>query len=91
MILTLILGGLAGWAARPAEPKITEIILGFVGEENLLEGPDRRVMSLVVCLMLAGVLLWIGTDHGSPFLFALAAGAGYFQAEIREAILNRKA
>lgn len=91
MILTILLGALAGWAARPAEPKITEIVLGFTGEENLPAEIDRRVMSLVVCLALAGLLLWIGTDGGSPFLFVIAAGAGYFQAEIREAILNRKA
>ena len=91
MILTLILGALAGVAARPAEQKVTEILLGFVGQDNMPGGTDMRVMSLLVCMTLAGVLLWIGTEGASPFVFALAAGLGYFQAEIREAILNRRA
>lgn len=90
MILTLILGALAGWGARPAEPKVTEILHGFIGEENLPKEVDRRVLSLLACMLLASVLLWIGSDRTSLFLFVLAAAGGYFQAEIREAILNRR-
>lgn len=91
MILTALLGALAGFAARPAEPKITEIFGDFLGESHLPQEGDRKVLAFATCLAVAAIVLWIGSEDASPFVFAVSAGLGYFQAEIREAILNRRA
>lgn len=91
MILTLILSAAAGWAARPAEPKITDFLISLVGEENLPAGPDRRVATVLACLFGAAILIQLGEGEVSTVVFAIGAILGYFQQQIREAILNRQA
>ncbi len=90
MILTLILSALAGWAARPLEPRITEFLVSLIGADNLPASDDRRVAALLVTLLGAALVLWIGTSGSSPVVLVIGAALGYFQQELREAILSRQ-
>ncbi|MDA7424119.1 hypothetical protein [Thalassococcus lentus] len=90
MLMTILLAGLAGWAARPAETKIAETLAGFVGEQGLQSQADRRAAALLVCLIGAGLVLWILDARGGALVFSIGAALGYFFNDIREAILNRQ-
>ena len=89
MILTLIASALAGWGARPAEPRITETFIGVVGQDRIPSEPDRRVLSLLVCLLGAALFLWMSGVPVRPGVFVLGAALGYFQKDLREAIVSR--
>ncbi|WGW03068.1 hypothetical protein [Tropicibacter oceani] len=90
MILTLILAALAGWAARPAEPRITEILLSALGREGLPDAIDRRVAALLVTLLGAALVLWLLDAPGRPVIFVIGAILGYFQQDIRDRLTNRQ-
>ena len=89
MILTLILSALAGHAARPAEPRITEILISALGRDNLPSGVDRRIAALLLCLMAAALVLALLDVDGRPVVFIFGALIGYFQEQIRAALTNR--
>ncbi|MDJ0823190.1 MAG: hypothetical protein QNJ09_15445 [Paracoccaceae bacterium] len=91
MILTLICAVLAGWAAKPAEPKVVEMLIRALGEERLPDAAGRRVASLCATLLVAAIVLMLGNVSVSPVLFVLGAFLGYFQAEIRNLLTNRQA
>ncbi|MFZ7089771.1 hypothetical protein [Primorskyibacter sp. 2E233] len=90
MILTLIFSALAGWAVRPAEPRITEILISALGRERLPEGKDRRIAALLVTMFGAALVLWLLDVSGRPTIFVIGAALGYFQQEIRDALTNRQ-
>lgn len=90
MILTLILGVAAGWAARPGEPKVTEFLISLMGRENLPDAQDRRAASLLVCLLLGAAVCALLGLYARIFVFVLGACLGFFQAQLREAILTRR-
>ncbi|CUH77017.1 hypothetical protein [Tropicibacter naphthalenivorans] len=90
MILTLIIGVVAGYAARPAEPKMTEALVSLLGADNLPDVQDRRAASLLLCLLLGAALCALLGLWARVFVFVFGAALGYFQANIREAILNRR-
>lgn len=89
MLLTLIISAAAGYAAKIVEPRILELLLGFIGEDTLPDAADRRVASLLICLLAAGLVIALGFGSSSVFVFALGAFLGYFQEQIREAILKQ--
>ena len=90
MVLTLIVAALAGWAARPLEPRLTELLLGTLGAAVLSEAAARRVIALLVTLFCAAILLWVLGARSGLAPFVLAAGIGHFQRELREAVISRK-
>ncbi|MDU8913336.1 hypothetical protein [Aestuariicoccus sp. MJ-SS9] len=90
MILTLILAAAAGWATRPAEPQVTEALLRLLGEEGLPDATGRRVAAFAAMLAVAAVFLALLDVEGHPLMLILGGALGYFQQEIREAILARR-
>ena len=90
MFLSLILGALAGWAARPLEPRLTDIHVVRIGADFVPDAPGRRVAALIVTTTIAAVFLALLNVHGPVLLFVLGAGLGHFQAELREFWLSRQ-
>ncbi|MBP0480937.1 hypothetical protein [Sagittula salina] len=90
MILTVILGALAGWAAKRIEPQVTDQLYRWLGDRDMIADQDRGVASLLVCLLAAAALLSLLGEGGRVFLFSVLVALGYFQEELREALLSRK-
>ncbi|MBV2360724.1 hypothetical protein KUH32_13130 [Thalassococcus sp. CAU 1522] len=89
MILTLILAAAAGWAVKPAEPKVTEFLVRQLGEDRLPDAADRRVATLLILAFAAAMVLGLGADGARPVAFVMGIAVGYFHEEIRRAMLRR--
>ena len=83
MLLTFLVAGLAGWAARLAEPRITDSLRGLLGEDALRDPADRRAGAVLVALIAAGVVLALLDADGNTLAFGLGAGGGYFFEALR--------
>ncbi|GAA4224941.1 hypothetical protein GGQ68_001834 [Sagittula marina] len=90
MILTVILGALAGWGARQIETQVTDQLYRWLGDDHMIADQDRGVASLLLCLMAAAAILSLLGESGRVFLFTLIASLGYFQQELRASVLSRK-
>ena len=90
MVMTLILGALAGVLARQGQRQIIEALARFLDEEQMPDAAGRQVAALLVALLVAALLLFLLGVNAPPFLLVLAGGLGFFQQEIREAILSRR-
>lgn len=90
MLLSLILGALAGWAARPLEPRLTNILVARIGADLLPDAPSLRVAALIATTTVAAVFMALLNVHGPVLLFVLGVGLGHFQAELRELWLSRQ-
>lgn len=84
MIFTLVISVLAGLAAKPLEPRITEFLEDRMKDLQMVSASGRSVLSFVVAMLGAAILLALATDEVSPVLLVLGGGVGYFQAELRE-------
>ena len=91
MILTVVLAALAGWGAKQVEDRVSEMLLQVLGPDNMISDQDRSVAALLLCLLVAAFVLSLLGFGGHVFLFVVAAILGFFQEEIREAVLNRRA
>ncbi|MFW2587499.1 hypothetical protein [Sagittula sp. SSi028] len=83
MILTLLFGALAGWAARQYEPQITDQLSRWLGRRYVIAEQDRSVAALLVCLVAGASLLSLLGEGGRVFVYVLCAALGYFLAELR--------
>ncbi len=89
MLLSLIVGALAGWGARVWEPKITDALAGVLGEAFLGRAADRAALSLFAVMLLGALLLWLLDVEASAFVLLLGAALGYFQEQIRARLVGR--
>ncbi len=91
MLFTLILAGVAGFLTPQIQPRLIELALKVLDEEQLPKGGGLDVAGFAIVMMVTAIVLTLlGASH-SPLLLLIGGFLGYFQAEIREAVLNRKA
>lgn len=90
MILTLLLAIGAGWATRPAQPHVTEALVRLVGHDGVPDPTGRRVLTFGLVLALAAVVAGLLDAGGHPLILMLGGLVGYFQQDIREALLARR-
>ncbi len=72
MLINLILGIAAGYAAPFAEDTIRRVIAGTTLADPALDAPEMRQLSFAVCLLGAALLAALAGEGGS---IALALGA----------------
>lgn len=91
MLFTLILSALAGFVTPQVQPRLVEAALKVLDDDQLPKGGALDVAGFAVVMALAAlVLILLGADP-SPLLMLIGGFLGYFQAEIREAVTNRRA
>ena len=89
MLFGLIVAILAGVAARPLERQVTDLLARWLGEDDMPDAAGRRVASFGATLLLAALVLEFSGSGASPVILMLGGLAGYFQAELRRALLSR--
>ena len=88
MIFGLIVSILSGLAVRPLEAQVTDFLARFLDEEQMPDAAGRRVAAFAVVLLLPALVVdYAGS--GSAAIVVLGGFIGYFQAEIRQALLTR--
>ena len=82
MIVTFVLGILAGWFAKLAEPRVKEG-LGRV-DGTAAPGPvEVPLLALAVAILIAAVLATLLIRHPSPVALALGACLGVLGPRLR--------
>lgn len=90
MILSVVLGLVAGWGTRPLQPHVTEALVRLFGEARVPDQPSRRVASFGLALAAAALAATL-LGQGGHALWLIGGGLlGYFQKDIREALLARR-
>ena len=90
MLLTILFSLLAGAAVKPMQPQITEFLWRRIDESRLPDEAGRRLIAFAVTLSIAALLLTV-LDMPRPVVVMLGLGlVGYFQAEIREALISQR-
>lgn len=82
MLVTFILGCLAGWFAKLAEPRVTE----GLGRVDAREAPgpiEVPLLALAISTLIAAVLATLFIDAPSPIALALGACLGVLGPRIR--------
>jgi len=90
MVFTIILSGLAGWAARPLQPQVIDLLIRVMDEQHVPGPEGQAVASFALVMMLAALVLEFAGGTASPLLVLVGGFLGYFQAELREAVLARR-
>ncbi len=75
MILTVLLGGLAGWGAVKAEPAIRKKLDDLLVVDRDLSDAEARVFSLALCLFGAAVVAALA-DEGDAIWLTLGGVLG---------------
>ncbi|MCH2095932.1 MAG: hypothetical protein MK160_12565 [Rhodobacteraceae bacterium] len=91
MLFTLILAAVAGFLTPKIQPRLIDLALKVLDETQLPKGGGLDVASFAIVMMTTAVLLTLLGGSNSPLLLLIGGFAGYFQEEIRDAVLNRKA
>ncbi|MEC3861075.1 hypothetical protein VK792_07235 [Mesobacterium sp. TK19101] len=90
MVFTIILSVLAGWAARPLQAQVVELLLRVMDEDHMPDRDGQAVAAFALVMMLAALVLEFAGGSASPLLVLVGGFLGYFQAELREALLSRR-
>lgn len=90
MLFTLIIGAAAGAATKPLQPRITEAVIRILGQENLPDAGGRKVLAFALMMTGAAIVLSVLDAPSQGALMLVSGLVGYFQAEIREAIIRRR-
>ena len=73
MLITLLLGGIAGWGAGFAEDHIRRVLAqALTVEETSFKPAEMRSIALVISLLVAALLSWM---IATPSAVALTLGA----------------
>jgi hypothetical protein len=75
MILTVLLGGLAGWGAAKAEPAIRKKLDDLLVVDRGLSDVEARVFSLALCLLAAAGVAALA-DEGNAVMLTLGGVLG---------------
>jgi hypothetical protein len=76
MLITMILGALAGAGATWLEPPLRQGLENLLLAEQRLSAAELRLMSLALCLLAAAVLAWLFTHHAGAVPLAFGAVLG---------------
>ncbi len=90
MLLTILVAVFAGAAVPALQPKVTEALWRWMDERHLPDEAGRRVVTFAFAMACAAGLLWIVGIAASPVLLLAGGVVGYFQENLREAILARR-
>lgn len=91
MLFTLIVSVAAGALAPMAQPHVLNALERALGADRMPDERGQAVLVFAALLLAAAIVLLLVDARTSPVLMIVGAVAGYFQAEIREMITNRKA
>lgn len=89
MLMTLILGAVAGAGAHLVEPHAARLMGLAFGEDNMPDKPAQAVAGFAVALLAAAVLLALASDGAPVVALCLGGLLGYFHREIRRAVVDR--
>ncbi|QFS82689.1 hypothetical protein FIU97_07745 [Roseivivax sp. THAF40] len=90
MLMTFLVAIFAGAAVTSLQPRVTEALWRWLGEEHLPDEPGRRVVAFALALAIAVALLGLIGVETSPLALLAGGLIGHFQSELREAILARR-
>lgn len=82
MVVTFILGALAGWFAKRAEPRVREG-LHRVDPAAAPGEVEVSLLALAVAILIAAVLAALVASHPSPIALSLGAVIGVLGPRIR--------
>jgi len=77
VLVTVILGACAGFAAERAEPHIRRAVGNALMAEAPVTAVEWRLFSFSVCLVIAALLAWLFADGGGLAL-SIGAAVGVF-------------
>ena len=89
MILTFLLGALAGAAGPLVEPHAVRGLTVALGPRNLPGPSGQAVAGYALSLAGAALLLALASDGASPLALCLGGLVGAFHREIRRAVTDR--
>ena len=84
MIITFILGVLAGWFAKLVEPRVKTVAERATSGTGPLEPVELRLFALTAALVLAAILASLLTHHASPIMLTLGACLGVLGPRLRK-------
>ena len=87
-MLAFILGLAAGFLTPHAEEPLAAPMVRAARGHVVFEPGEARLLSFILCLLIAAVLLAI-LSWGSPFWLVLGAGLGYFATRLIAAANTR--
>ena len=90
MLLTFLVAIFAGAAVTSLQPRVTEALWRWLGEDHLPDEPGRRVVAFALALAVAVAILWLLGVDTSPMALLAGGLVGHFQAQLRELILARR-
>ncbi|MGZ9809704.1 hypothetical protein ACXN5S_04510 [Pseudoroseicyclus sp. H15] len=87
-MLAFLFGLVAGFLTPHAEEPLAAPLVRAAKGKVAFEPGEQRLLSFILCLLIAAVLLMI-VSWGSPFWLVLGAGLGYFATRLIAAANNR--